>query len=192
MEGLKFCAFFVIIRFIRTKFILQFLTSYWFLEKTKLLRHLITKNCFFREFCDLGKVKAWRDYTDLIPGDLVHRLVHIYKSPEDVDLYVAGNMESPVEGSLLGPTFHCLVREQFERLRDADRFFYTNPGHFTRAQLATIAEQTLSRVLCDNADDPASMRLPKNIFRLANDVTNPLRHCTDKVSHPTLNVNAWR
>ncbi len=66
--------------------------------------------------------------TDLIPPNLVHRLVHSYQSVDDVDMYVAGNMEEPVVGSILGPTFHCLVRIQFEMLRKADRFFYTNPG----------------------------------------------------------------
>ncbi len=128
--------------------------------------------------------------TDLIEPSLVHRLVHSYKRPEDVDLYVAGNMESPLEGTLMGPTFHCLVREQFERLRDADRFFYTNPDQFTEDQLATISKQTLARVLCDNADDPGKMALPKNVFKGISQ-ENPIVSCSDLSHHPPLDIAAW-
>ncbi len=63
----------------------------------------------YRDYCGLGEAKNWNDITDLIPPTLVQRLLHVYKRINDVDLYVAGNMESPVKGSLLGPTFHCLV-----------------------------------------------------------------------------------
>ena len=81
-------------------------------------------------------------------------MIHLYRSPDDVDLYVAGNAEKPSGGSMLGPTFKCLISDQFGRLKRGDRFFYTNPGQFTSEQLRSIKSQTLSRLLCDNADDP--------------------------------------
>ena len=51
-------------------------------------------------------------------------------------------------------------------LRDGDRFFYTNPGQFTRVQLATIKEMTLSSVLCAIADRPHELWLPPNSFKV--------------------------
>ncbi len=127
--------------------------------------HQIPSYPAYRRRCGLGSVRTWNDMTDLIEPDLVHRMFHAYKRPEDVDLYIAGTFESPVVGSLLGPTFHCLVRDQFERLKAGDRFFYTNPGVFTARQLEAIKRVTLSRVLCENADDPDSMALPWNMFK---------------------------
>ena len=43
-------------------------------------------------------------------------------------------MERPVHGSLLGPTSHCIVRDQFERIKSGDRFFYTNSHVFSHSQ----------------------------------------------------------
>ena len=54
---------------------------------------------------------------------------------------------------------------QFERLKAGDRFFYTNSGVFTPAQLSAIKRMTLSRVLCDHADVPSVMKLPRDMFR---------------------------
>ena len=41
----------------------------------------------------------------------------MYADVEDVDLYVGGILEQPVLGSLLGPTFQCIVGDQFARLK---------------------------------------------------------------------------
>ena len=142
----------------------------------------------YRRLCRLGDPKSWNDFVDFIPGDLVHRLVHAYDDIEDVDMYVAGNMEEPVEGAILGPTFHCLVRDQFRRLRDGDRFFYTNRGQFDGAQLAEIEGQTLASVMCEAADNPDAMILPDNVFRLPDPRDNRLKRCS---SHRKLNLNPF-
>lgn len=43
---------------------------------------------------------------------------------DEVDPFVGGISEKPVAGAILGPTFLCLVGDQFSRLRRGDRFFY--------------------------------------------------------------------
>jgi len=146
----------------------------------------------YRKFCGLKKPKTWTDLTDLISPEQVHRLFHTYASPSDVDLYIAQVMEKPVTGSLLGPTSHCIVRDQFERLKAGDRFFYTNHGVFTPAQLSAIKRVTLSRVLCDHADSPATMKLPRDMFRVADKKDNPPLSCRDTFNIPALDLEPWR
>jgi len=150
--------------------------------------HMLQGYPTYRKMCKLGEIKSWQDVTDLIPPRHVHRLIHAYRKPEDIDAYIALNMEDPLQGSILGPTAHCIIRDQFRRLRDGDRFFFTNPGVFTTSQLDTIRSQTFSRLLCDNADDPSSLMLPRNVFATVNNFNNPVVSCAN---FPELNLSAW-
>lgn len=48
----------------------------------------------------------------------------MFESPDDVDLTVGGILERHVPGTLAGPTFLCILTEQFFRTRVGDRFWY--------------------------------------------------------------------
>ena len=74
---------------------------------------------------------------------------------QDIDLFIAGSSEKVLPGAIVGPTFACIIGEQFRRIKEGDRFWYENPnqaGSFTPQQLAEIKKTTLSRVLCDNSN----------------------------------------
>ena len=75
----------------------------------------------FRELCGLQRVKNFDLLTDLIPVKLVERLRLIYTHVDDIDLFVGGISEISEVESLLGPTFRCLVGDQFARLQRGDR-----------------------------------------------------------------------
>ena len=45
----------------------------------------------------------------------------VYASPEDLDLWSAGITERPLPGSMVGPTFACLIGKQFHNFRFGDR-----------------------------------------------------------------------
>ena len=74
-------------------------------------------------------------------------------SLETADLWPMGLAETPITGSLIGPTFTCLFADTFRALRDGDRFYFEKASVFTASQLTQIRKATLSRIICDNADN---------------------------------------
>lgn len=78
----------------------------------------------YREFCGLRRAHDWNDFLDLISPESVAHLQSLYNTIEDVDLTVGGSLEAHVEGALAGPTFLCILTEQFFRTRVGDRYFY--------------------------------------------------------------------
>ena len=71
--------------------------------------------------CGLKRVQEFDYMKDLIPEKIVDRLKLIYENVDDVDLFIGGVSEAPVPGGLLGPTFRCIVGDQFVRLQHGDR-----------------------------------------------------------------------
>lgn len=63
-------------------------------------------------------------------------------------------MEKNIDGGgVLGTTFGWIVAEQFRRLKDGDRFFFTQTGHehsFTEDAIKALRSRRLSDVMCDN------------------------------------------
>ena len=72
------------------------------------------------------------------------RFLELYSSLDTVDLWIGGLAEETVPGSLLGPTFACLLGIVFANTRDGDRFYYSHPGVFEPAQLQSIQTDSLS------------------------------------------------
>lgn len=78
----------------------------------------------YREFCGLHRAERWEDFLDLISPKSIENLQSVYSSFEDVDLTVGASLEAHVEGTLAGPTFLCILTEQFYRTRVGDRYFF--------------------------------------------------------------------
>lgn len=57
---------------------------------------------------------------------VAERLELAYESVDNIDLWVGGMAEDKHGSSMLGELFYTLVKQQFEALRDGDRFWYTN------------------------------------------------------------------
>ena len=62
-------------------------------------------------------------------SQLVARLQQLYGTLDKIDIFVGGILEKPAPGSLLGPTFQCIIGDQFRRLRLGDKFYYEESGH---------------------------------------------------------------
>ncbi|XP_076294511.1 peroxidase isoform X2 [Lasioglossum baleicum] len=145
----------------------------------------------YRKYCGLPTAKNFDDFLDYIPLEMLKKLRKIYSSPHDVDLIIGGMLERPVEDGLLGPTFSCLISEQFARTRRTDRYFYDSsfqPQPFTPEQLAEIRNATLARVFCENGNNITHMQ--QNVF-FKPQAGNELRSCTDFEAIPSVDLFAW-
>ena len=111
------------------------------------------------------------------------RALMTYGSLDTADLWPMGLAEKPVAGSLIGPTFSCLFADAFKALRSGDRFYFENPGVFTSSQLAELKKSTLSRIICDNADDIAVIE--PNAFLISGSRTQ----CSSLAS---VNIGEWK
>ena len=91
---------------------------------------------------------------------LAGSLAKLYRSVDDVDPWVGMLAEDHVPGSSLGPTHIAVLRDQFVRLRDGDRFWYRNGG-FDAKQIAEIEGTRLSDILMRNT---TVVGLQRNVF----------------------------
>ena len=94
--------------------------------------------------------------------------------------------------SQVGPLFACIIKKQFEKLRDGDRFFFTHersqgpllPGTPYPQGLPAIAKQniqgrSLGAILCENLDPAVRMDRAnpgQNVFKTVS-ATNPKLDC---------------
>lgn len=109
----------------------------------------------------------------------------LYGHPENIDVFVGGILEDPVEGGRVGPLFRCLLVEQFKKLRDGDRFWYEYPSVFKPEQLVQIKQYSLSRVLCDNGDNIT--KITKDVFVLP-ELQEGIGRCEDV---PKVDLRLW-
>jgi peroxidase len=143
-----------------------------------------------RELCGLGRATSFFDLARDIPEEGVRRLQAVYASPDDIDLYVGGFSEFPVEDAVIGPTFLCIVGDQFTRFKRGDRFFYEfgGPQGFTPEQLDEIRQVSFARILCDNTDvgemQPLAFVTPSRTFNSKFPCNSP--------AIPKVNLFPWR
>ncbi|CAN8003226.1 unnamed protein product, partial [Ixodes hexagonus] len=90
--------------------------------------HGIAEYLVWRRYCGLQEVRSFEELAHFTGPGTAAMLKQIYLSIEDVDLFPAALAEKPVLGGMIGPTFACLIAEQFVRLRNGDRFWYENGG----------------------------------------------------------------
>ena len=65
-------------------------------------------------------------------------------------------MEDHINGGKVGETFWTILKDQFERSRDGDRFWYES--YLDAATLATVQAQTLSGIIKRNTAIGAEMQ----------------------------------
>lgn len=146
----------------------------------------------WREFCGLKRANSWNDLNGVFTNETLQRYSSLYASVDDIDLWSAGVSERPSPGSMVGPTFGCIMGHTFRNLRFGDRFWYENggqPSSFTLEQLNEIRRVKLSRVICDNSDHIDSVQV--YVMVLPDPEINPRVACKSSVL-PRLNLLKWK
>ncbi|XP_022181950.1 peroxidase-like isoform X2 [Myzus persicae] len=140
----------------------------------------------FRKYCGLKAIENEEDWSGIIkPINATDKLKY-YRTWNDIDLFIGALFEKHEDGSMVGPTMSCIIKEQFIRTRIADRYFYDLPKVFNEYQLAEIRKVTLARVFCDNSDNITTMQ--KQVFFKPS--TYDLQLCNSN-SIPKINLNHW-
>ncbi|KAJ8940330.1 hypothetical protein NQ318_014406 [Aromia moschata] len=109
-------------------------------------------------------------------------------SPTSLDVMRSENVDSHVPGTLAGPTFLCILTEQFFRTRVGDRYWFENGGEtgFTLDQLNQIRRASISRLLCDNGRNIRAMQ-PRGFERIS--TRNAILPCE---ALPSVDLSFWR
>lgn len=102
-----------------------------------------------RESFGLAPVASFQELT----GDpvLASKLEQTYVSIDKLDPWVGMLCEKHVEGAAVGGTIQTILADQFERLRDGDRFWFENDPDLA-GQLDSIRETTLVDLIQRNTE----------------------------------------
>ena len=98
---------------------------------------------------DLPPVNGFSDITS--DPTLQAALQAQYGSVDDIDQWVGGLSEDPANGSMLGEFFSTILKDQFERIRDGDRYWYQNRD-LSPEQLEIIENSYLSDIIIRNTE----------------------------------------
>ncbi|PWA26584.1 hypothetical protein CCH79_00000837, partial [Gambusia affinis] len=115
---------------------------------------------------------------------LAQKLLELYGTPDNIDVWLGGVAEPFVPGGRVGPLLACLIATQFQRIRQGDRLWFQNPGVFTPQQRQRLSAVTLSRIICDNTGITS---VPRDAFSVDSS-TNRLVSCS---TLPRLDLSAW-
>ena len=77
-------------------------------------------------------------------------LADLYDSVDDIDIWTGALAEDHLSGASVGPLVAASMVDQFERLRDGDRFWYKNDTDLTAHEIAHIHSTTLADVILRN------------------------------------------
>jgi peroxidase len=152
--------------------------------------HSIQGWAAYRESCGLASPRNWNDKPAEISLTKWSTLKRLYVSINDIDLFTGSLAENPVAGGTVGPTFACIIGNQFSRLARGDRFFFTHSGNvgskFTTSQIQELRRVTMFDLLCKNFAIPYVQRRPFENLSITAD--NPLVECWNSFS---ININSF-
>ncbi|XP_033219685.1 uncharacterized protein LOC117174570 [Belonocnema kinseyi] len=143
----------------------------------------------WREYCGLKKSETFSDLNGDLDPDALDAISKLYSSVDDIDLYTGALAEVHKSDGIVGPTFTCLIGEQFERTQQGDTFWYENsnqPGSFTEDQLKELRKTSLAKLICDCSDDIT--KIQSEVMR-SEKLNNPMISCEDL---PGPSLEAWR
>ncbi|KAK1154368.1 myeloperoxidase-like [Acipenser oxyrinchus oxyrinchus] len=117
----------------------------------------------WRRFCGLSEPKTVDELAAVLNNrNLAVKLLRLYGSPDNIDIWMGGISEPFASNTRVGPLFACLIATQFQKIRNGDRFWWENSGTFTESQRNSLRTVSLSRIICDNTK---IQEVPENAFQ---------------------------
>jgi hypothetical protein len=98
-----------------------------------------------REAFGLAPVTSFAQITS--NATVQQELQEAYGSVDNIDPFVGGMAENLAPGAAVGPTFKAIMADQFERLREGDRYFYLNEQWNSAEQALLKQGNTLTKVI---------------------------------------------
>uniref|UniRef100_A0A3B4GDE5 Eosinophil peroxidase-like n=1 Tax=Pundamilia nyererei TaxID=303518 RepID=A0A3B4GDE5_9CICH len=140
----------------------------------------------WRKFCGLSQPQTLEDLAAVLNNtDLAQRLLNLYGTPDNIDVWLGGVSEPFVHGGRVGPLFACLIATQFQKIRQGDRLWWENDGVFTEAQKRSLRQTSMARIICDNT---GITEVPENPF-LFRPRGNGYTQCENI---PNFDLNPWK
>lgn len=95
---------------------------------------------------------ARKESFDEVTSDraVARRLAEAYDSPDNMDVWVGGLAEDPLPDAMVGELVGTIVAEQFQRLRDGDRFWYERM--LSRSEQRLVNRSQLADIIRRNTD----------------------------------------
>ncbi|XP_059193312.1 eosinophil peroxidase-like isoform X1 [Centropristis striata] len=105
----------------------------------------------WRKFCGLSQPRNLAELAEVLNNtDLAQKILNLYGTPDNIDVWLGGAAEPFVRGGRVGPLYACLIATQFQRSRQGDRLWWENERVFTEAQRESLKDTSLARIICDN------------------------------------------
>jgi hypothetical protein len=110
--------------------------------------HGLTDYNTMREYFGLPRVSSFAEITANV--SVQQALQALYGTVDNIDAMAGGLAEDHKAGSSVGPLFHNILVDQFTRLRDGDRYWYTR--HFSGVQLFYLEQTSLAKIIKRNTE----------------------------------------
>jgi hypothetical protein len=120
-----------------------------------------------REAYGLARVTSFAEISS--DPEVQQTLEALYGSVDNIDLWVGTLTENHLPGSSVGELTQTIIADQYERLRDGDRFWFESI--FSGRQLAQLENTTLADVIARNT---TMNNLQQNVFFLQSEVRGQL------------------
>lgn len=76
----------------------------------------------WRRFCGLSTPKNQAELARVLGNsELARKLLQLYGTPDNIDVWLGGVAEPFVREGRVGPLFACLIANQFKNIRQGDR-----------------------------------------------------------------------
>ena len=145
----------------------------------------------WRVECGFSKLNRFDDLEGEMSSRTIDNLKKVYTSVDDIDIFVGGVGEFPMPEKVVGKTFGCIIKRQFQDVFAGDRHFYKNYV-FSNQQFDSINSVKMHQIICDNLDGIVSLH--DNPFEAFKGSDLNRRSCVTDTNSPDykgVRLNYW-